>query len=157
LEPVKVFRQLILILCALAYCGGAALASSREERLFTAAAFDFKTENWSLAETAFGQFIQRYPKSTNAPMAVLLQAQAQFKQKKYTNIVSTLPRYRSLAGNLADQYALWTGEAQFAGTNFSAAANTFLVLAKDFPDSPLRLRATGGATTRCSKTRTGCS
>ena len=139
---MKVFRQIILILCALSFCGGVADASSREERLFTAASSDFKIENWGRAETEFAQFAQRYPKSTNAPLAVLLQAQAQFKQKKYTNIVSTLSRYQALAGGLADQYELWTGEAQFADTNYPAAADKFLALAKNFPDSPLRLRAT---------------
>jgi outer membrane protein assembly factor BamD (BamD/ComL family) len=139
---VKVFRQILLILCALSFCGGAAAASSREERMFTAASSDFKNENWGRAETQFGQFIQRYPNSTNAPMAVLLQAQAQFKQKKYTNTVDTLRRHASLAGGLADQFSLWTGEAQFAGTNYSGSAATFLALVKNFPDSPWRLRAT---------------
>ncbi len=110
--------------------------------MFTAAAADFKMENWGRAETQFGQFIQRYPNSTNAPLAVLLQAQAQFKQTKYTSTVDTLARHSWLADGLADQFTLWTGEAYFAGTNYSAAATTFLALAKNFPDSPLRLRAT---------------
>jgi len=110
--------------------------------MFAGASSDFKMENWGRAETELGQFAQRYPGSTNAPLAVLLQAQAQFKQGKYPNAVATLSRQQAMAGRFADQFALWTGEAQFAGTNYTKAAKTFLALARNFPDSPLRLRAT---------------
>lgn len=116
-------------------------AATREERAFATATADFQTEMWSRAETEFAQFIRNYPKSTNTPIAVLLQAQAQFSQKKYTEMVALLDARRSQAGSLADQYALWTGEALFASEKYLQAAGTFAALEKNFPESPLRLRA----------------
>lgn len=114
-------------------------ASAREERAYAAAVAAFQTEMWSRAEGSLAQFVQRYPKSTNAPMAVLKQAQAQFKQRKFAEAVNLLTARKAQAGALADQYVLWVGEAQFAATNFPAAAATFTSLVDDFPDSTLRL------------------
>ncbi len=135
------YRRWLGIFCALVLGGGQIMAASREERAFATASADFQTEMWSRAETGFAQFSQRFPKSTNAPLAVLLQAQAQFNQKKFADAVALLNARRALAGNLADQFALWTGEAQFAGNNFLAAAESFGALVNNFPESPLRLRA----------------
>ncbi len=134
-------RRWLLIVSLLVLGGGQLFAASREERAFATATADFQTEMWSRAETEFAQFIRNYPKSTNTPMAVLLQAQAQFSQKKYTEMVALLDARRSQAGNLADQYALWTGEALFASEKYLQAAGTFAALEKNFPESPLRLRA----------------
>jgi outer membrane protein assembly factor BamD (BamD/ComL family) len=150
---VRFFRRTILIFSALILCSGNLFAASREERLFTAASTDFQTELWSRAETEFAQFIQRYPKSTNAPMAVLLQAQAQFNQQRFADTIATLAHPPVSAGGLADQFALWTGEAQFAAGNFPAAADTFAKLAKNFADSPLRLRAAVAAASALEKLR----
>ena len=96
---------------------------------------------WSRAESGFAQFVHNYPKSTNAPMAVLLTAQAQFNQEKFPAAIKTLADAQPKAGALADQYAGWIAEAQFAGKNFAAAAESFAALVKNFPESPLRLRA----------------
>ena len=134
-------QRWLLIWSLLILGGGQLLAASHEERAFATASTDFQTGMWSRAETGFAQFVQHFPKSTNAPLAVLLQAQAQFNQKKFADAVALLNARRALAGNLADQFALWTGEAQFAGNNFSAAAESFAALVKNFPESPLRLRA----------------
>jgi tetratricopeptide (TPR) repeat protein len=120
---------------------GQVFAASHEERAFAAASEAFQAEMWSRAETGFDQFIKKFHKSTNAPLAVLLQAQAQFNQKKFAAAAALLDTHRALAGNLQDQFALWTGEAQFSANNFSAAAESFSSLMKNFPESPLRLRA----------------
>ncbi|MBW8863582.1 MAG: tetratricopeptide repeat protein [Verrucomicrobia bacterium] len=136
------YRRWLLIFCALVLGGQVALAASREDRAYAAAAAVFQTEMWSRAENAFAQFVQKYPQSTNAPMAVLLQAQAQFNQGKYADAVTLLANRRAQADSLADQYVLWTGEAQFAAGKFVAAADTFTSLADNFPDSPARLQAT---------------
>ena len=76
-------------------------------------------------------------------MALLLEAQAQFKQGKFTSAIALLTDASHLAkaGALADQYAYWTGEAQFQNGDFADAAETWIGLAQKFPKSPSRLRA----------------
>ena len=96
---------------------------------------------WSRAETEFAQFAQKYPKSDRVAEAVLLQAEAEFKQGKYPQAIALLTARKAEAGNLADQYVYWIGEAQFQNGDFSAAAETFVSLTRDFPESSLRLRA----------------
>ena len=54
-------------------------AGAKEQQAYAAAVAAFQDEMWSRAETAFDQFVKKYPESTNAPEAVLLQAQAEFK------------------------------------------------------------------------------
>ena len=116
-------------------------AGSREERAYAAAAQAFQDEVWNRAETEFAQFVQKYPKSTNAPLAVLLQAQAELKQGKLADAMGLLTVRRAIAGNLADQYEYWMAQAQSQSGDFAAAADTLNSLAQHFPDSPLRLRA----------------
>jgi outer membrane protein assembly factor BamD (BamD/ComL family) len=136
-------RQRVLILFALVLGGEISFAASltKEQRTYAAAVSAFQGEMWGRAETEFDQFKKNYPDSTNTPMAVLMQAQAEFKQEKLTNTVALLTSRKSGAGNLADQYIYWIGEAQFQNANYSGAAKTFTSLAQKFPESPLRLRA----------------
>jgi TolA-binding protein len=138
-------QRWLLILFALVLGGGPLLAAnpSREQRAYDAAILDFQREMWSRADTGFDQFLKKYRESTNAPMAVLLQAQAQIKQGKFSAAVGLLTDTNHLAGaqmaGLADQYARWTGEAQFMSGRFAEAAETFARAAKDFPQSPTAL------------------
>ncbi|HTA95003.1 MAG TPA: tetratricopeptide repeat protein [Verrucomicrobiae bacterium] len=118
-----------------------AASDTKEQRAYAAAASAFQDEMWGRAETEFDQFKKNYPNSTNAPLAVLMQAQAEFKQGKLTNTVALLTSRKSSAGNLTDQYVYWIGEAQFQNMDFTNAAKTFASLAQKFPESPLRLRA----------------
>jgi outer membrane protein assembly factor BamD (BamD/ComL family) len=138
-------RRWILFLLALALGGGDSFAAgtTKEQRAYAAAVSAFNDEMYPRAEAEFAQFVQKYPKSTNASEAVLMQAQAEFKQAEFTNAVAKLTDTSNLAkaGNLADQYVYWTGEAQFQNGDFSPAAKTFTSLAQNFPESPLRLRA----------------
>jgi len=135
-------RRLLLILSALILSGGPLFAANpKEQRAYAAAVAEFQNEMWSLAETNFIQFLQKFPKSTNAPEAVLLQAQAEFKQGKLAETIALLKARKPGAGHLADQYVYWIGEAQFQNVDLAAAVETFLGLARDFPNSPLRLRA----------------
>ena len=141
-------RQSLLILSALVLGGGQLIAAgARANRDFAAAAGAFQDGMWNRAETEFEQFKNNYPDSTNVPQAVLLQAQAEFKQGKLTDTISLLADTNNLAkaGNLADQYFYWTGEAQFQNTNYPGAAETWIALGQKFPASPLRLRAVVGA------------
>lgn len=132
----------ILILFALILGGGQIFAAdTKEERTYAAAVAAFQDEMWSRAETEFAQFVQKYPKSTNAPEAVLMQAQAEFKQGKLKNSIALLNTRKGEAENLADQYVYWIGEAQFQNGDFTNAAKTLTSLAQKFSESPLRLRA----------------
>jgi TolA-binding protein len=140
-------RRWLLILFALILGGGQILATdTREERAFAAAAAAFQDEVWARAETGFAQFRGRFPKSERLAEAVLFQAQAQFQQGKFTNAIALLADTDKLAQAkiLADRYAYWTAEAQFAigdTNNLAAAAETFVTLTKKFPESPLALSA----------------
>jgi TolA-binding protein len=132
----------LLIFSALILGGTPVFAgSARENRAYAAAASAFQDEMWSRAETEFAQFVAKYPKSTNAPEAVLLQAQAEFQQGKFVEAIALLSTRKAEAASLADQYVYWIGEAQFQSGNFSAAAETFISLAQNFPESSLQLRA----------------
>jgi TolA-binding protein len=139
---MAVFRQWFLILFALA-AGGAPLlaASPREDRAYAAAVSAFQIQDFSRAELAFSNFTAQFPASTNAPMAALLRAEAEFKLGQPSNAIVLLNNRMAKAGTLADQYVYWIGEAQFANRDFSAAANTLVSLAQNYPESPLRLRA----------------
>jgi len=135
-------RQWLLVLLALILSGGPLFAAStKEQRAYAAAMAAFQDEMWNRAETEFAQFLQKYPKSTNAPGAVLLQAQAEFKQGKLAQAIALLNARKGGAGPLADQYVYWIGEAQFQSVDLAAADETFIALARDFPESSLRLRA----------------
>jgi TolA-binding protein len=147
---VAFFRLTILILLSLVLSGEQlSAASAKEQSAYAAAVAAFQDEMWSRAETELAQFIQKYPKSTNAPEAVLLQAQAQFKQGKLADAIALLgdASHLAKAGTLADQYIYWIGEAQFQNADLTNAAETFVSLAQKFPDSPLRLRAVVEAAT----------
>jgi TolA-binding protein len=135
-------RQWLLILAALVLSGGPMVAAgTKEDRAYSAAIAAFQDEGWSRAENAFAQFVQKYPDSTNVNQAILLQAQAQFKQSKLPQAAALLETRKAVAGTLADQYNYWIGEAQFAAGDFSTAVRTFDSLDKTFPESPLKLRA----------------
>lgn len=137
---MTLLRRLCIVTLALfpGALGVFAAGNAKEERAFSAAASAFQARMWSRAETEFGQFVERYPKSTNAPQAVLLQAQARFQQKKFPGAISLLRNNQVRAKNLEDQYVYWIGESQFADSNFTAAAETFVSLGQNFPASPLR-------------------
>jgi TolA-binding protein len=134
--------QWLLILALWWPAGGRSLAATaREDRAYAAAISAFQDKLWSRAETAFEKFIQKYPDSTRVADAVLLQARAQFNQGKLTNAIALLAARKAGAGVLADEYVYWIGQAQSQSGNLPAAAATFISLARDFPASPLRLRA----------------
>jgi TolA-binding protein len=134
--------QWLLILLALLPGGeGRSFAASgRENRAYAAAQSAFQDAMWSRAETEFAQFTQKYPKSDRVAEAVLQQAEAEFKQGKFPQAIVLLEARKAEAGNLADQYVYWIGEAQFQNGDFSTAAETFVSLTRDFPESSLRLR-----------------
>ena len=139
------YRRWFFILLVLALgCGLSSAAGSRkEERDYAAAVAAFNDGMNDRAVTAFAQFADNYPASSHLPQAVLLRAQAEFKQGKFAEAVARLTDTNNLAqaGILADEYFYWTGEAQFQETNYPAAAETWVALAQKFPASRLRLQA----------------
>ena len=135
-------RRWLLILFALGLSGEMAWAAvTREDRAYAAAVAAFHDEAWNRADLELAQFIQKFPKSTNAPAAVLLQSQAELKLGKVAEAMGMLSGHRAMAGRLADQYEYWTAQAQFQDGDFAAAAARFDSLGRQFPESPLRLRA----------------
>jgi len=118
-----------------------AASTTKEERAYSAAVAAFQDGMWNRAETEFAQFLDKYKTSSHLPDAVLMMAQAKFKQGKLAEAVSLLNLGKADAGALADQYAYWIGEAQFENGDFDQAADTFVSLSRDFPNSLLRLRA----------------
>ena len=144
--------QWLLILLALSTGGERSFAASaREDRAYAAAVTAFQDGMWSRAETEFAQFVQKYPKSGRRAEVVLLQAEAEFKQGKLPQAIALLTARQAGAGDLADQYVYWIGEAQFQGGDLPAAAKTFVSLTRDFPESSLRLRVPPPASRRPSR------
>ena len=135
-------RHWFLILLALTLGGERILgANTREARDFTAAAKAFQDGMWSRAEVEFAQFAGKYPESGRVAEAQLLQAEADLKQGKCLQAIALLTARESQAGDLADQYIYWLGEAQFQNTDYAAAAETFSRLVREFPNSNWRLDA----------------
>jgi TolA-binding protein len=116
-------------------------ASTREERAYAAAASAFQDGMWSRAEVEFAKFAEKYPKSERVAEAVLMQAEADFKQQKFLPAIELLTANEPQAGKLADQYVYWLGESQFQNEDYASAAATFSRLARDFTDSSRRLDA----------------
>jgi len=142
---MAILRQWLLIWFALILSSEISFAAgtAKERSDYAAAMGAFNDRMYPRAEAEFNQYQMDYPDSTNTPMAVLLEAQAEFKQGEFTNAIALLndPNNLAKAGPLADQYFYWTGEAQFQNTNDSVAADTFVSLAQNFPKSPLRLNS----------------
>jgi outer membrane protein assembly factor BamD (BamD/ComL family) len=135
-------RLWLLIFCALVLSGGQIrAASAREDRAYAAASAAFQDQNWERAAAAFADFSQRFPKSDRVAEAGLMKAQAEFKQGKFATAIATLSAPKAVPAKLADRYAYWLAEAQFAQGEFQTAAEGWAQLAKNFPDSPLALSA----------------
>jgi TolA-binding protein len=130
---------LLTILFTLILSGARLFASEQHD--FDAAAAAFQDNMWNRAETQFGEFVTNHPDSARVPEAALMQAQAEFNQGKLPEAIALLQGRESSAGNMADQYAYWIGQAQFTNGDYSAAANTFAQLATDYPGSQWQLDA----------------
>jgi TolA-binding protein len=147
-------RQWLFILFALVSSSESIMAASaRENRDYAAAAGAFQDGMYGRAETAFAQFVEKYPNSGHVAEAILFQAQAELKLGDFSNAIARLTNADNLAkaGTLADEYVYWTGEAQFQSTNYSGAAETWIALAQKFPESRLRLQAVVGAAAAFTK------
>jgi TolA-binding protein len=140
------FRRWLLIGFAL-MLGGTQLsaASPAGERAYAAACASFQDGFYDRAETGLAQFLQNYRKSTNAPQAMLLLAQAEYRLGKFPEAIVRLTDTNNLAkaqvAGLADRYLYWTGEAEFASGDLQGAADTLVSLPDRFPQSSFGLNA----------------
>src|SRR5688572_22909468 len=115
-----------------------------ESRAFKSAARAFQDGAYDVAERGFRQFVTTFPLSPMLHEAVLLQAQAAVKLTNLTGAVSILNTHVAKAGLLADQYRYWLATAYLQGSNYTAAADSFALIPRQFTNSPLLLEAGHG-------------
>ena len=123
--------------------GGASVfaASSAENRAFNTASKAFQLGAWEYAETKYGEFVDKYPKSARVPEVVLLQAQARYNLDRHADAIKLLSANLDKAGGLQDEYLYLMAQAHFQGADYPAAAGLFARLIKEYPDSPRRVAA----------------
>jgi len=131
---VKTRFALVLIFV---FCGACVFAAAppAERRAFNTAMQSFRGGWWEIADRQFGEFINKYPQSELLPEALLRQAQARFRLRKFSDAVELLSTQRDKAAQLADEWYFWLGEAQFASSNYTGAADAYGIVVRNFPDS----------------------
>jgi TolA-binding protein len=131
-----------VVMAALA-AGRLEAASPAEVRDYQGIIKDFKLNDWSMAEQDAAKFIAnpKYTNSENFTNVVLMEAQAQYKQKKCNDMVVLLTAQQGRAGSLADEFTYLLGQAHDCASNYQEAADAFGRLVKDFPASPRRAEA----------------
>ncbi len=139
------FHFLLGLLCLwLAVAPTRAADSPLGDAAFKAAASAFEDRNYDWAERALDGFLSKFPDSPRRAEAVLRQAQCRFELKKYAAVADLLTARMASAGELADRYRYLLAEAQFKNGDHAGAASTYASLVREFPQSPLRLRASYG-------------
>src|SRR5579883_1920163 len=122
-------------------------AGSRSEtnalnELRNLAAEDAKSKTaWAVVEAKCENFLQRYASSEHVPDVQGIEAQAMFRQQKFDAVISKFSTPSLNTNRVADQFAYWLARSYFEQKNFSAAADNFARLARDYVASPLRLEA----------------
>lgn len=115
-----------------------------ESRAFKSAARAFQDGAYEVAERGFRQFVAAFPQSPLIHEAVLLQAQAAVKQTNLNTAILILNSHVAKAGLLTDQYRYWLAMAYLRGSNYTAAADSFALISRQFATSPLLLEAGHG-------------
>jgi len=145
LSNIRVMRRLQASLCCLllvlAGSNSHAALSGSERKAYESAGQAFQLKLWTRAEKEFADFVRDFPNSENFAKAMLLQAQAQFEQRKYGDLVELLRANFGRAGDAADQFLYWIGQAQLKSGDLVVAGQTFGRLAREYPASPFRLEA----------------
>ena len=149
---MAVVSRWILVCCLLGVAAPrAGAAGAAEKTSFEAGAKAFQETVWDRAETEFGRFTQTFTNSARLPEAYLYQAEARLRLGNYSGALDLLTAHQSQAGRWADAYTFWQGEALFEKGDFSAAADTFARVVRDFPASTNRLQAVVREATAQSK------
>jgi TolA-binding protein/predicted negative regulator of RcsB-dependent stress response len=132
-----------MAIAALALFSGTTLraATTAETNAFYTARENFRLGFWPQAEKGFADFAKKYTNSEYYASAISFEAQALFQERRYTDAIYLLSTEQARAGALAEDFTWWTGQCQFALTNYTGAADTFGRLLKDYQASVRRLRA----------------
>ncbi len=136
-------RVMLALAFIMAGAGVAEAASQAETRDYDAVAIDFNLKQWARAEAEAAKFIAnpKYTNSENFAKVVLIQAEAQYNQKKCLEMVDLLTTQQHRAGSLGDDFVYWLGQAYDCASNCADAANAFARLTRDFPASRFRAEA----------------
>jgi TolA-binding protein len=144
-----------LVWCGLLLAGARLEAASlAEDNSWRAADKSLGEHMWLRAEGEYAAFLKKYPQSEYYADAVLGEAQARFQlaQKKainqadgrqwsYKDVISLLAAQRSRADDKADAFTYLTAEANYYLPDYSAAAEAYAGLARDFTNSIYRTEA----------------
>jgi len=135
----QVVAALLCFLCGVTFVAG----QTPETRAYKAAvqAFDDRVPD---IDKYFREFLQTYPNSPHAAEAILYRARAALLQREAKAAISLLTTNTTKAGQFQDQYRYWLAEAHREAANYTAAADTFASLLRDFPGSSLMLEASYG-------------
>jgi TolA-binding protein len=132
---------LVALLCL--FCGGVGLAQTPETQAYEAAVRAFE-EAPELADKYFREFLQTYPNSSRVGQAILYRARTALLHRDTKAAINLLTTNAPRAGQLEDQYRYWLAETYREATNYTAAANTFASLLRDFPNSSRAFEASYG-------------
>ena len=132
---------LIGILSLLASADPARAQETAESRAFKSAARWFQTGVFDTAEREFQKFAAQFPQSPMLAEAILFQARAALEQTNLAGAISILNGNLPKAGLLTDQYRYRLGTAYLQSSNLTAAAESFALIGKQFPNSALLLEA----------------
>jgi len=114
---------------------------SPESRAFKNAARWYETEVYDRAEREFQKFAADFPQSPMLAEAILFQARAALEQTNVAAAIAILSEHMPRAGLLTDQYRYRLGTAYLQSGNFAAAAGSFALIGRQFPNSTLLLEA----------------
>ena len=123
---------------------GRILAADPAERAFQKASSTFTLNLWQQADSAFGEFIQAFPKSPRVPEAILYQAEAKYMEGNFPEAAALLTSSQKDAGQWTDAYLYWIAQAQLRIGDNAAAAETFSKLLASCPQSSKCLEASVG-------------
>src|SRR6266542_3609346 len=115
-----------------------------EVRAFKTAASLFQDGVYELAEREFRRFVATFPQSPMLPEAILLEARAALAQTNLAGAIALLKGHVAKAGPLADQYYYRLATAYRESSNYTAAADSFLQISRQFTNSSLLLEASYG-------------
>ncbi len=115
-----------------------------ESRAFKNAARWYQTGVYDAAEREFRKFTADFPQSPMLAEAILFQARAALEQTNVARAISILTQQLPRAGLLTDQYRYRLGTAYLQSSNFTAAAESFALVVRQFPNSGLLLESSYG-------------
>lgn len=118
--------------------------AQEEQRAFQTAMKSFQGEFWARAEQEWKDFTIRFPLSPRVAEAVLYQAQCLIELGGQAGAIQLLQESLGQAGAWAQEYVFWMAEAHFRADNYTAAAQGFERVLREFPGSKRALEAALG-------------